>query len=125
MRNVRFSRNLLRFVLAALVCTLVPSAAFAHAVLERSTPADHSVVHGPDVNIVLHYNSRVDAKRSTLAVVNVGPQRAKANIEVEPQKSPNELCAHAHLSPGKYEILWQALATDGHLTRGVVTFTVQ
>jgi methionine-rich copper-binding protein CopC len=125
MRKTHTSRVLLRLFFAALVCVLVPSAAFAHAVLESSTPADHSVVHGPSISIVLRYNSRVDARRSTLAIMNAGPSHAKAQLTMEPQKSPSELRAHAHLAPGKYEILWQALATDGHLTRGVVTFTVQ
>ena len=125
MRNALKSRMLLRILFATLVCTLIPSAAFAHAVLESSTPANGSTVHGPDVNIVLHYNSRVDGMRSSLGIVNAGPHRSKAAITMEPQRSPNELRAHAHLSPGKYEILWQALATDGHITRGIVNFTVQ
>jgi len=125
MKSRCLSKPLLRFLFAAFVCVLIPSAAFAHALLESSTPADHSVVHGPNVSIVLRYNSRVDARRSMLTIVNAGPGNAKAKLTMEPQKSPNELRAYAQLKPGKYEILWQALATDGHLTRGVVTFTVQ
>jgi len=29
------------------------------------------------------------------------------------------------LAPGKYTLRWQALAVDGHITRGEVPFTVE
>ncbi len=31
----------------------------------------------------------------------------------------------ADLAPGKYKLVWQVLASDGHITRGETGFTVQ
>ena len=108
----------------AIVLVMVPRIARAHAALMGSNPAANSTVHGPDVPITLKFNSRVDGARSTLALVGAsGPTLALA---VEKQTAPNTLSAHAsRLEPGKYSIRWQALATDGHITRGEVPFTVE
>jgi methionine-rich copper-binding protein CopC len=29
------------------------------------------------------------------------------------------------LQPGEYKLIWQVLATDGHITRGVIAFQVK
>jgi methionine-rich copper-binding protein CopC len=36
----------------------------------------------------------------------------------------NELSTAADLAPGQYTLRWQALALDGHITRGDLPFTV-
>ena len=42
------------------IATLAPRAAWAHAVLVSAQPAENSTVSGPDVAVLLKYNSRVD-----------------------------------------------------------------
>jgi copper resistance protein C len=125
MKNAGRMFPMLRTAALGLACALIPMAAFAHAVLVASSPADHATLHGPDINIVLHYNSRVDGVRSEVMLADMSAHGAVQKLKLDPQKAPNDLSGHAHLKPGAYEIRWQALATDGHITRGVVPFTVK
>ena len=102
---------------------LVPRLALAHAHLVSSTPAADATVRGPNVTIELRYNSRVDGQHST--VVLVRPDNHTETLALDHQSAATNLNAHATLKPGHYTIRWQALSTDGHLTRGEIPFTVR
>lgn len=105
------------------VCLLVSSLpAFAHAVLIASNPKAHETLHGPSLDIDLKFNSRVDGSRCSLSVVL--PDGSVKPLSLEKQVEPNELTSRAQLSPGNYTLRWQALAVDGHITRGQIPFTV-
>ncbi|MHB1857433.1 MAG: copper resistance CopC family protein [Acidobacteriaceae bacterium] len=98
-------------------------AAFAHAILIRSTPADHASVHSHQVNMTLEYNSRIEASRCTLTLTNLAGKTFP--LQMERSATPSELKAVAgNLANGNYQIHWQVLASDGHVTRGDVAFTV-
>ena len=115
-----------QFALAALVCAVglcVPRVALAHAMLVSSTPAANATVHAGDTAIELRFNSRVDGARSMLMLVKSDGSTEK--LALEKQHGATMLDAHAGLTPGKYAIRWQALAPDGHITRGEIPFTVQ
>jgi hypothetical protein len=46
-------------------------------------------------------------------------------LQIERSAKPSELNAVAQdLANGKYQIHWQVLASDGHITRGDITFTI-
>jgi len=113
-------------LLGALLVTCLVAAsqfAFAHAVLVSSTPKAHGSVHGPSIEVDLKFNSRVDGTRSSLSLVM--PGGGVQSLSLGKQAAPNELDAHAQLVPGKYTLRWTALATDGHITRGELPFTVE
>jgi hypothetical protein len=101
---------------------LLPRPALAHAHLVSSSPAVNATVPGPDVTIDLSFNSRVDGPHSVLAIATTN---GAAAIVIDKQKSPTSLNAHAKLKPGAYTLKWQALSTDGHITRGEIPFTVR
>lgn len=118
MRKTFFGMSLL------MMCLFVSSQlAFAHAILVSSTPKIHGTVHGPSVDVDLKFNSRVDGTRSSLSLVM--PDGGAQSLTLEKQGAPNGLNAHAQLTPGKYTLRWTALATDGHITRGEIPFTVE
>ena len=108
---------------AALVLTL-PQLALAHAVLVSSTPKVHGTVAGPAVHVRLQFNSRVDGPHCTLAIVGAtGPAQP---LKLSSQPAPDTIAADAaDLKPGAYTIRWQALASDGHITRGEIPFQVE
>jgi copper resistance protein C len=109
--------------LAALVSLglLLPDAAQAHAVLVESTPSPKSEVPGSKIEFNLHYNSRVDAKRSRLALK--GPSGTTV-LEVRQGKTEADLTAQlTALPPGRYILNWDVLSVDGHVSRGQVPFT--
>ena len=108
---------------AALLLLAGSPAAFAHAMLMHSSPANNAVVHSHQVDIVLDYDSRIETSRSTVKLTDAAGKPVP--LQIEHSGKPAELKAVAHgLSNGKYQIHWQALASDGHITRGDVTFTV-
>lgn len=115
-----------RLFSACAVLALLASAspvAFAHAVLMRSTPADGSTIHNGDVEITLDYNSRIESSRCTVTLT--GPRGQNISLTPQSPENPAELKALAsHLTSGKYLIHWQVLATDGHITRGDISFIV-
>lgn len=108
-------------ILFALV--LFPRFALAHAHLLSSTPAANATVSGPAVTVELRFNSRVDDQHSVLTLV-----ASDGHAEVllrDDQSRENNLNGHATLKPGSYTLKWQALSTDGHITRGEIPFSVR
>jgi hypothetical protein len=102
---------------------LTPRLALAHAHLVSSAPAANATVQGPAVPIELRYNSRVDGQHSVLTLVR--PDNRTETLTLDHQSAAMNLNAHATLQPGHYTLRWQALSTDGHLTRGEIPFTVR
>lgn len=95
----------------------------AHAVLLEATPAASTSVKGPDVAIRLRYNVRIEAGRSRLSLLL--PDKSVKPLNIGQQPSPDVLTSQATaLAPGEYRLRWQVLASDGHITRGEVPFTV-
>ena len=100
----------------------VPSAA-AHAILLESSPALKSAVPGPDVPIKLRFNVRIDALRSRLTLIR--PDGSSHTLEINKETSADTLSTEATgLAAGAYRLRWQVLASDGHITRGEISFTV-
>ena len=96
---------------------------WAHAILKESTPAPHGVVHGPDTEVRLKFNSRIDGARCRLSVENGG---ATHPVRISAQPSPDTLVGEIKgLQPGGAVLRWQVFALDGHLTRGELPFEVR
>lgn len=109
--------------LAIALLLLLPHAAFAHAVLVKSSPAQGATVQAGDLEIVLTYNSRIDALHSSLHLV--GPDGAAQTLAVDSHAEPNLLKSKADgLKVGDYKLEWQVQAADGHISRGVIAFHV-
>ena len=124
-RIMQLSRRIfLRFILsAAAAFSLIVTVAAAHAVLLESTPSLKGAVAGPDVAIKLRFNVRIDAGRSRLTLVL--PAGSTQALEINKQTPPDTLTSQAKgLPPGDYRLRWQVLASDGHITRGEIPFTV-
>jgi copper resistance protein C len=115
-----------KLALHLLVCMIaifgLSQLAFAHAHLLSSTPAAGGTVQGPAIAIDLKFNSRVDSSRSQLDLVL--PDGKVESLKIS-APSDAEFAAHSTLAPGKYTIRWQALSTDGHITRGEIPFNVK
>jgi copper resistance protein C len=96
--------------------------ASAHAILVDSTPKPNGTLPAGHVALVFKYNSKVDQHRSRLTLVK--PDHSETVLTIASDSKANELDSSADLAPGSYVVHWQALALDGHLTRGDVPFTV-
>jgi methionine-rich copper-binding protein CopC len=110
-------------LLAAGASLLFAASAGAHAVLLESNPSLKSTVSGPDLPVKLRFNVRIDASRSRLTLV--APDGSMQTLDISQPVSPDTLLAQAKgLTPGEYRLRWQVLASDGHITRGEIPFTV-
>ena len=108
----------------AVALVLAPRVASAHAVLVQSSPSANSLVQGPDVSIAMKFNSRVDASRSTLRLSGADGETQTLSISLA--DGPDTLKTKAvGLKAGHYDIQWQVLAVDGHITRGQIPFAVK
>jgi methionine-rich copper-binding protein CopC len=114
-------RALLGAVLA-LAPGVVPTFAWAHAILEDSQPPAGGSVPAGTVTLRLRYNSRIDRGRSRLTLTR--PDHSQVVLPIDPDGPPDIMTTRADLSPGAYSVRWQVLAIDGHITRGDVPFTV-
>jgi copper resistance protein C len=122
-KNVSFRQR--ASVLAAIIALLflLPHAAFAHAVLVKSSPGQGATVRAGEVDITLTYNSRIDAQHSSLHLV--GPDGKEQALAVDAHAGPNLLVSKTPaLTAGAYKLQWQVQASDGHISRGVVPFRV-
>jgi copper resistance protein C len=122
---MRFGHRLLVAVcsFASAAMLLLACTAMAHAILVESTPAINATVTGPNVPIKLRFNVRIDATRSRLTLVK--PDASTQLLTIAKDAPADTLTTQAQtLSPGDYRIRWQALATDGHITRGEILFKV-
>lgn len=108
--------------LVAATCTFVSLSASAHAILVDSTPKPNGTLTAGHAALVFKYNSKIDQHRSRLTLV--GPDHSEAVLTIDTKSKSNELDSSADLVPGSYTVHWQALALDGHITRGDVPFTV-
>jgi copper resistance protein C len=112
-------------VLAAAVLLVgLATSAFAHAILVESAPAPNSTVAGPNVAITLKFNVRIDVARSRLQLML--PSGTSRSVPVTAGNASNVILAQTNdLLLGKYKLMWQVLASDGHITRGEVVFWVK
>jgi len=117
-------RPLFRVLAVTFLPIVLATFAFAHAVLVKSSPPPDSTVKGPNVEISLKFNVRIDVARSRLELML--PGNTEKRLPVREGKAANIMLARAtDLAPGKYKLVWQVLASDGHITRGETAFSVQ
>jgi len=111
-------------VLIVLVVAGATQVSWAHAILRESTPALKSTVQGPDVDITMRFNVRIDGSRSR--VLLVAPDGSTSTLTLASQSKPDILQTRATgLKPGAYKVQWKVLASDGHMSNGEIPFTVK
>lgn len=113
------------FVFIPLILTVgVATPLWAHAILMDSKPKANSAVAGPDLPIWLRFNVRVDGTRSRLHLI--APDGSSISLDPLQQPTPDTVESHASgVKTGAYKLQWQVLASDGHISRGEVDFTVK
>jgi methionine-rich copper-binding protein CopC len=118
------TRILIRFA-AALAFACASTAAFAHAQLEKATPAVGGTVASPS-EVRLEFTEGVEPKFSKISVtgpggaVPLGAAKTDAGnpaVLIVPISKP--------LSAGAYKVHWQAVSVDTHHTQGTFEFTVK
>jgi hypothetical protein len=127
LRLPRAGRHLSLVVLLALgmigACLSGLPDAYAHAIILESAPRHEASLPSPK-RLVLRFNSRLE--KPLCSVQLVGPrQKTIALLRQEPD-TPADTLAYflPPLEPGAYQARWKVMAADGHVTEGIVLFTV-
>ena len=95
--------------------------ASAHAHLEKSSPADGSVMMTSPSSIVLSFS---EAARLTALSIQRGDE-AKQSLKPFPTAAARQISVPLPpLKPGAYSLTWRVLSDDGHVTTGTLRFTL-
>ena len=116
--------NILK-IATSLAFALAATSAFAHAQLEKATPAVGSTVSPPS-EIRLEFSEGVELKFTKVTLT--GPSGAAA-LGAASTESGNQAVLivpiSKPLSAGVYTVRWQAVSVDTHHTQGTFEFTVK
>jgi len=119
----RWNRGLAWLALSLALSLAFPHAATAHAIVIASEPASGAVVTGPDLQLHIRFNSRIDHERSKLVVVS--DDGRSFPVELQAGAAEDVLDGRVMGVPaGPYRLRWIVLAIDGHITRGDIPFAV-
>jgi methionine-rich copper-binding protein CopC len=108
-------------LLSGLVLVMLGVTASAHAHLQKSSPADNSVITTSPSNLVLDFS---EAARLTALSIQKGsesPQKLKPLPTTAAQQISVPL---PQLTPGSYSVTWHVLSADGHVVSGALHFTL-
>ena len=111
-------------VFTAAAC-LIGQAAFAHAFLDRASPAVGSEVAGSPPALQLTYTEPVEPLFSTVQVTDAAGARVDEG-KPSPLDDGRVLSVKLKpLPPGVYGVEWHVTSVDTHKTEGHFTFTVK
>jgi methionine-rich copper-binding protein CopC len=105
----------------------IPASAHAHAILTDSSPKDNSTLSTSPREVILRFSARIEKGISQITLLTDKGQKvplpqAPHGYDAGP---PDRLVIPLpQLMPGRYQLQYRILATDGHATPGLIRFTV-
>jgi copper resistance protein C len=110
---------------ASLTFALYASAAFAHAQLEKATPAVGGTVASAS-EIRLEFSEGVEPKFTKVSLTGPGGTVPLGAAKTEPSNQAVLIVPISKPLPaGAYTVHWQAVSVDTHHTQGTFEFTVK
>src|SRR4030088_2034079 len=104
--------------LALVMFGVAPS---AHAHLQKSSPADNSVITTSPSNLVLNFS---EAARLTGLSIQKG-EEPKQDLKPLPTTAAQQVSIPLPpLTPGTYSVNWRVVSDDGHVMGGALHFTL-
>jgi methionine-rich copper-binding protein CopC len=105
-----------------LLILVIAAPAFAHADLASSDPEDKAVLATPPTVITLTFTEGLDQAKSSFKLS--GPDGPAGTGKAATDGGMVMTLDGLGLGPGAYAIKWTSVATDGHIARGTLSFTV-
>src|SRR5882724_186652 len=108
-------------LLSGLALVAFGVAANAHAHLQKSNPADNSVITTSPSNLVLNFS---EAARLTALSIQKDSEPAQ-NLKPLPTTAAQQITVPLpQLTSGTYSVSWRVLSDDGHVMAGALHFTL-
>jgi copper transport protein len=112
-------------VLAAAAALTLPAAAWAHAVLVRTSPQASVVVNRPPPVVLLKYSEAVEPRFAVVSVTDAAGNQQRAGTAQRSATDPTTLVVPLkRLAQRWYLVYWRVISVDGHPVRGAFTFAV-
>jgi methionine-rich copper-binding protein CopC len=112
-----------RVGMLAVLFMVAPVAAWAHAHLTTSNPAEDATVSAP-TEVSLRFTQPLEKSFSSVEVHNTNGQRVDDG-KLRPADDATALAVGLpKLPPGRYQVIWHATSVDTHRTVGSFAFTV-
>ena len=109
-------------ILVTAVFLLTNAVAFAHTELSMSMPADKATLATPPKEVMLHFTEPV---RLTAATIQKSGDKTAQDLGPLPAAAANAFTlAVPAMTNGGYTVTWRALADDGHIMKGELTFSI-
>ena len=103
----------------ALVTSAVTASAHAH--LQKSSPADNSVITTSPSVLVLNFS---EAARLTALSIQKGSE-SEQKLKLLPATAAQQISVPLpQLTPGTYSVSWYVVSDDGHVMSGALHFTL-
>jgi len=116
---MRITATTFAFLLAGAGC------AFAHAHLDRASPAVGSTVTTAPKEVVLWFTNQLEPAFSSIEVRDEKGAPVQAGRASVDRSDRTQLRVPLKtLSPGTYKVMWRVLSVDTHRTQGDFTFRV-
>jgi copper resistance protein C len=114
------------WVLVFCILLVSPSTVLPHASLIKSVPARRAQIFKSPPRIQLWFNERLEARFSSLRVINSSGKRVDlGNVEVSTDDPKRISVGVNPLVPGQYKIRFRVLSVDGHVVEDEVPFTIR
>ncbi len=116
-----------RITLAAVLAAVIATSASAHAVLVSSTPKDGATVKAAPKQAVLHFNAKIDKKVTKVTLLDAKGHKIALTTPKNGYtagKPADLIVPLPTLKPGTYRLEYEVMATDGHVTPGLIRFTI-
>lgn len=111
----------LRIAVSALLLAAGVTAASAHAMLDRASPAVGSTVAAAPARVTLTFTEPIEGAFSGATVSNVSGQRVDTGARASGTTLQISL---KPLPPGTYKVNWHVMSVDTHKTQGSFSFSV-
>ncbi|WP_139995885.1 copper resistance CopC/CopD family protein [Paenibacillus paridis] len=106
-----------------MIWACLPSFVSAHAYVAQSTPYQDAELSEPPSAIRIKFTEKIDSKLSNVSLQRVdGGSAIKGELSAEDDQTL--IYTIPKLSKGIYEVSWQVLSLDTHLTDGTFQFAV-
>ena len=105
------------------LCLVSFQTVLSHGVLLESSPTHGSVLRTSPDRVVLHFNAILEPSITQVNLIDL--QEVLTPLGVTNGSSMNTVVAEVPpLQPGVYNVQYKVLATDGHVTKGSIRFTI-
>jgi copper resistance protein C len=121
-----------RSLRGALAAALLPWAvlaapldAAAHAIVLESEPARDAKLAEPPPRIYLRFNSKIEKRLTRVSISAADGRAVPLPVAADGGDAPDRISLPlGPLRPGHYVVRYKVLAVDGHITEGVLRFSV-